>query len=161
MRQLTANETELLEKRRRGFHAFVQEIGPVLADFAVRLGLQNPETISTNPGAFLEDIDAFMKAQTVADEDRIWITARLAYFIGQILIHRLGGEWMVNENPISKYFLHYVIGHVPGVRNPNATIDPLVVVSTFLAQPPGRSLVDIVSEVQHEVSTYWDELGAS
>lgn len=161
MRVLSSSESQKLENRRRQFGAFCQEIAPVLSDFADRLGLPNPETITANPEAFLEPIEAFMKDQQITDENRIWIVARLAYFIGQTLIQRLGGEWKLNEHPDSRFFLRYVVGQIPGVANPNATVDPFMVANTFLAEPPGRSLTRIISEAEHEIGTYWDALGTS
>lgn len=136
-------------------------MAPVLTDFADRLGLQNPETIVTNPNAFLEFIDDFMKSQVITDEDRIWILARLAYFIGQIFIQRFGGDWILNEIPESRFFLRYVIGEIPGVRNPFTTMDPFTAASDYLAEPPGRSLIDAISEAERELGTHWDGLGTS
>ena len=161
MRELSTSELETLEKRRQEFRAFVREMGPVLEDFADRLGLQDPYRIVSDPERFLDSIEAFMRNQVVGDEDRTWIAARLSYFIGQVLIQRLGGEWLVNENPASRFFLHYVIGRIPGVRNQNATVDPLAVAAAFLAEPPGRNLSRIISEAQKEIQTYWDDLGSS
>lgn len=161
MRELTVDERQTLEKRRQGFDAFVLEIAPVLSDFADRLGLQKPDTIAANPEAFLEPLDDFMRNQVITDENRIWIAARLAYFIGQIIIQRLGGEWLLNEHPNSRFFLQYVVGRIPGVRNPNATVDPFAVAATFLAERPGRSLTRIISEAEKEVQAYWDDLGTS
>jgi hypothetical protein len=109
----------------------------------------------------LDAVDDFMKDQVITDEDRVWILARMAYFVGQVLIQRLGGEWLINEHPHSRFFLRYVIGRVPGVRSPNATVDPFAVASAFLAEPPGRSLRAIVAEAEREVQAYWDGLGTS
>jgi hypothetical protein len=160
-RQLTATELETLEKRRLGFDPFVQEIAPVLCEFAHLLRLPNPETITKDPDAFLEAIDDFMRNQVISDENRVWAMARIAYFIGQLSIQRLGGEWMLNEHPNSRFFLQYVIGRMPGVRNPNAMIAPFVIASEYLAQPPARNLTRIISEAEKELQAYWDALGDS
>jgi hypothetical protein len=154
MRELTPPERQTLEKRRLEFDKFVQEAAPVLSDFAKRLGLENPQSIAVNPEAFLEPIDDFMKDQVIMDDDRIWIVARLAYFIGQILIQRFGGEWLLNERPDSRFFLQYVVGRFPSTSNPNVTIDPLRIASEFLAAPSGRSLERTITEAIEEFLTH-------
>lgn len=151
MRELSTAEHEILDKRRREFGGFVSEIAPVLSDFAERLGLANPGAIVTNPKAFLEDIDKFMRDQSITEEDRIWIIARLAYFIGQIFIQRFGGEWLLNERTDSRFFLRYVVGRFPMITNPEVTVDPLTVASDFLVLPPGRSLERIILEATEEI----------
>jgi len=144
------NEHLTLDRRRREFAVFLEEMEPVLSDFAGRLGLPNPNTATTEPEKFLEPVDAFMKEQIISDEDRIWILARVAYLIGQVLNQRLEGTWLLNENPNSLFFLRYVVGRFKRVRNPQATVDPFDVSTAFLSQPPGRSLAGIISEVEQE-----------
>src|SRR5215211_1880800 len=102
MRELTPTEQETLQKRRQGFDGFVHEVTPILVDFADRLGLENPNTIADKPDDFLDPIDDFMKGQIIEEEDRVWTITRLGYFIGQVLIQRLGGEWLLNEHPGSR-----------------------------------------------------------
>jgi hypothetical protein len=151
MRELTICERDTLARRREEFPAFIQEMSPVLTDFAERLGLQKPHTIMENPETFLETIEDFLKDQIVTEEDRAWIVARLAYFIGQIFIQRFGGEWLLNEHPNSKFFLQYVVGRFPIVPNENATVDPFAVAISFLAQPVGRSLERSIAEAEREI----------
>ena len=150
MQELTSVDHRTLDRRRGEFAVFLEEIEPVLSDFADRLGLPNPSSAATAPEKFLEPIDAFMKDQIITNEDRIWILARLAYLIGQVLNQRLEGTWLLNENPNSLLFLRYVVGRFKRVKNPQATVAPFDVATAFLSQPQGRSLAGIISEVEHE-----------
>lgn len=150
MRRLTETEQRTLDRRRREFAVFIEEMEPVLSDFVDRLGLPNPKTAATASEAFLEPIDAFMGNQVISNDDRVWIVTRLGYLIGQILNQRLGGTWLVNDNPNSLLFLRYVVGRFERVKNPQATVDPFDVATAFVSQPPGRSLSGIISEVEQE-----------
>jgi hypothetical protein len=151
MRELTDQEKAERDRRRSGFNGFVSERMPVLADFAQALDLSNPPMIVADPGLYLLSIDEFMRDQVVERDDRVWMLTRLGYFIGEVLVQRLGGCWFLNEIPDSRYFLRYVVGKFSGVGNPNAMIEPFQVAEALLAEPPGRSLSDIIGEVEAEL----------
>jgi hypothetical protein len=153
MRNLTNEQQTTLEKRRREFPGLIEEIKPVLSDFAIRLRLENPCAIVGNPDAFLESIDQFMADQVIAVQDRVWIVTRLGYFVGQILSKRLEGVWLLNENPRSHFFLRYVIGQFARAPNPDSTVDPFEVANAFVSQPPPRKLASIIAEVERECLT--------
>src|SRR4051794_440911 len=110
MRALTEEERETYERRKATFDAFVSERLPVMADFAERLGLPEPTMIVNDPESYLPAIDAFMRNQVVKPDDRIWIITRLMYIVGEVLIQRLGGIWLLSDIPDSKFFLKYVVG---------------------------------------------------
>lgn len=148
---MTHEERQLLEKRRVSFRAFSAERAPVLSDFAERLELPTPARISTEPTLFLNRVDAFMREQEIDEDDRLWILTRMGYYIGELLIEKLGGGWFVNEDPDSRYFLHYVVGRFPGASNQGAMVAPFEVAAYLVAQPPGRSLIDLVLEVEASV----------
>ncbi|MBN1917848.1 MAG: hypothetical protein JW889_08070 [Verrucomicrobia bacterium] len=150
-RALTPDEEELRERRRKALPSFLEERMLVLADFAERLELQTPAMITTEPERYLAAIDEFMRRQEIAEDDRIWILTRMGYYIGELLVQRLGGRWFLNEIPDSRYFLHYVVGKFSHAANPSAMVAPFEVAAHFVAQPPGRSLVSLVSEVESEV----------
>jgi hypothetical protein len=151
MRELTEDEQRERDRRRASFEAFLTERMPVLSDFARRLELRDPLMIVADPERFLPSIDAYMRDQVVAPEDRAWILARLGYLIGELLVLRLSGCWFLNEVPDSRYFLRYVVGRFASASNPAATVDPFGVAEFYLSQPPGRSLPAIVRQVEDEL----------
>lgn len=151
MRELTPDEQALRDRRRAGFEAFFQESMPVLVEFMNNLELPEPHMVLRDPDRFLAPVDAWMRNQEVAAEDRVWILTRLGYFIGQLLNARHGGHWFLNEVPDSRYFLRYVVGRFTRIPNPNAMVDPFHVADVYLSQPAGRSLSAFVNEVEQEL----------
>jgi hypothetical protein len=151
MRELSKQEQRRRDRLRIALDQFLAERMPVLADFANRLELTDPVIIVADPEKFLQPIDEFMRYQILEPEDRVWILTRLGYFIGELLINRLGGCWFVNEIPDSRYFLRYVVGRFPSIGNANAMIDPFYVADVYLSQPPGRSLSMFLDQVTEEL----------
>lgn len=153
MQQLTEEQRALRDKRLEKLSAFLSERMPVLADFAERLELQNAASIVIDPERFLPSIGLWMRNQVIADEDdRVWIVTRLGYFIGELLIQRMGGgAWFLNESPESRYFLDYVVGRFPGLQNPNALVNPFEVADAFVGSSPPRDLTGLVEQVEGEL----------
>jgi len=148
MRELTEHERRLLGERRERFESFLEEMFPVLGDFAESLGLVNPHTIAEDPDAFVPPIGQFMCDQVIEADDRSWIVTRLGYFFGEVLNRRLGGCWLLNEWPDTRYFLRYVVGQFGDGTRANAMVDPFEVAGAFVAQPPGRDLAKLIGEVE-------------
>jgi hypothetical protein len=154
MRELTQDERALRARRLEKLPAFLSERMPVLADFAERLELSNPASIVIDPEGFLPSIDTWMKNQAVTQEDRVWIVTRLGYFIGELLIQRMnGGCWFLNESHDSRYFLDYVVGRFPGVKNSNAMVNPFYVADRYVTTSPPRDLIGLVAQLEEELRT--------
>ena len=151
MRELTDEERRTLEERRANFDQFVNERMDVLNDFAERLGLNEPWRIVQNPDLFLPAIHVFMCRQIVRPDARVWILVRLGYLIGEILVGRLGGYWLLNENPETRTFLRYVVGGFSRIKNSNAVVDALAVAAEFVDQPAERHLTPLIAEVESEL----------
>jgi hypothetical protein len=139
-------QAELLARRKDGFDAFLAERMPALADFAARLELEAPEGIIGQPGAYVAGVAAFMDTQTVEDEDFVWIVTRLGYLVGEVLVHRFLGCWLINEDPASRTFARYVVGRFTHAA-PHLVVDPMEVAAAYVSTAPPRSLFAIVQEV--------------
>lgn len=151
MRELLAEERILRDHRRANFDDFLAERMPVLADFAEALGLQDPAMIVADPERYLPSVDAYMATQVVEPNDRVWILTRIGYFVGEIMVQRLGGCWVLNEIPDSRFFLRYVVGEFVSVPNPNAMVDPFDAAAAFVDEPPGRRLSVLLASVEAAV----------
>lgn len=153
MRPLTDSEQELLERRRSNFAAILEERMDVLIDFMERLSLPGAPLVLVEAERFVQPLDEWMTIQTVNEEVLAWITARIGYFIGEYLIQRHSGHWFLNEIPDSRFFGHYVVGRF--VRSPNlrAMVSPFDVAHSYVMQPPGRSLVDLLAGLNDEILT--------
>ena len=149
--RLTPEQTETLRRRRENLPAFVAECGPVLADLVERIGWPDPDTIQHNPDRFLAVLDRWLRDVTVEPEDRVWLAARVTYYVGALLIQRCGGCWLVEEDPASPYFAHYVVGRLDRGASGLIGTSPFLIADRFLSEPPGRSLVALMQEVEHDL----------
>ncbi len=157
MRQLTETEQIEIDRRKSGFDQFLEERMPVLKDFMEPPELPNPAMVVAQAEPYLPSIDQWMKDQVVTPDDRVWILTRIGYFIGELLVQRFSGYWYVNDIPDSRFFGRYVVGRFCSVGNPNPMIDPFSVADAYLSQPPGRSLMDIIRQVDAELREYAKE----
>jgi hypothetical protein len=148
MRALTPKETELLEQRRARFEQFLEDRMPVLAEFAELLELQNPTMIVADPDLYLPSIDVYMRRQVVLREDRASVILVLGYLIGEVLVQRLSGGWLLNESPDSRYFLRYVVGRFARVSNLNAMADPFEAATIAIDEPSAGGLKAVVADVE-------------
>lgn len=148
------NNNDLLAKRRDNFEKFLAERMSVLAEFAKTLGFENPNYIVASPSAYLSDIDCFMKNQIITDDDKVWIKVRLGYYIGELFIEKFGGCWFINELPNTRFFLRYVVGKFTHFENQNIMFDPFEVIETYLNLPVGRSLENLILEIENEILSF-------
>lgn len=125
----------------------------MLVEFAEDLSFDVPTSIVSDPEAALLLLHRFLAGQTVDEEDFSWIVSRLAAFVGELLIHRLGGHWLLCAQTESRFFGRYVVDvRVPGERRA-VLVDPFEVAAAFVLQPPPRSLVDHLAGVMLEITS--------
>jgi hypothetical protein len=151
MRQLTPDEQELLDSRKRNFEAFLEERMPVLAHFMEVLALPEPALVLVDAERYLPPLDQWLQRQTISDEHRVWLLTRVGYFVGEYFVQMLSGYWLVNEYPETRTFARYVVGGFSKISNSRAMLDPFEVADECLAEPPGRSLIRLLSEVEQEL----------
>jgi hypothetical protein len=152
MRELTKAEVDLIDRRRARFDLFLEERMPMLTEFMQLLELPNPAFVLVEADKYLPALDQWLKGQVIDSSDDVWILTRLGYFVGEYLVQRLRGCWFLNEVIDSKYFAHYVAGQFGEASNHNAMVDPFVVAEAYIAEPPGRSLTDLLLEVELEIA---------
>ncbi len=152
MRKLTPDEQELLDSRKRGFDAFHEERMPVLVHFMELLALPEPGLVLVHAERYLPPLDQWLQQQTISDEHRAWLGARVTYFVGEYFAQILNGYWLVNEFPETRTFARYVVGGFSKISNSKAMLDPFEVADECLAEPPGRSLMKLLTEVEQELA---------
>lgn len=151
MRDLTQQEQNEVARLRANFESVVGERMPVLANFAEGLDLAEPLTIVADPQRYVTEVGDFMRDQIIDEDDRAWITTRLAYLIGEVLVQRLAGRWLLNEIPDSRYFARYVVSDFLRVKNPTAMVDPFEAANMFVSQSPPRDLVALLARLDEEL----------
>jgi hypothetical protein len=142
----------LIEARKSQFPSFLAERMPVLVDFAERLGFAEPYRILNEPALFLPGLDAWLQRQEVSSDDRAWLLARLAYYVGEYLVVRYSGSWSVNDIEGSRYFGRYVVGNFAKVSNRHAQVDPYEIGMDALKTSPPTSLAIILNHVEGELA---------
>ena len=153
MRQQTSDERELLDNRTRNFDAFLEERMPVLTEFMSVLALPEPALVLVDAERYLPPLDTWLLRQTISDEHRVWLLTRVGYFVGEYFVQMLSGYWLVNEYPETRTFARYVVGGFSKISNCKAMLDPFEVADACLSEPPGRSLIKVLAEVERELKS--------
>ncbi len=149
MRDLTAAEKAKLKRRKIEFTAFREERMPILHKFAEILGCPESHEILIMPEKFLPYISKYMEGQFVQGDNRTWILTRIGYFIGELLVSKFDGCWMVDERVDSDTFSHYVIGEFVGM-DPEKVIDPFLLAKIYVDSTPPRNLVEQFEAIKKE-----------
>ena len=136
-----------LQRRKVEFEQFIQERMPVLVEFCELLKLENPHEVLLDAERFVWPLHAWLRDETIKEDDRLWLLVRYNYFIGELLIQKFGGCWMVDEDPRSQLFSNYVVGEFRLLNNKNVKIFPYEIALEFIDHPPGRDLVKLLETV--------------
>lgn len=153
MGEMNSDQIAVLERRLEHFDEFRKQRVPVLVDFAERLGFEEAHEIVKTPSRFLPALSQFMRDQVIERDDRDWIMVRVGYFVGELLVERLDGCWIVERNPMSKLFGRYVIGEFSRVKNRRAVADPFGVAQEYVDSPPPRDLQTLFESVVRDVES--------
>jgi hypothetical protein len=150
---MTPEELHLLEKRKAGFEEFYKELFPVLVDFVGKLGIKPSHEVLKHAPQFVPYLELALQNMAVTDEaDRIWLLARMGYFVGEYFSQKYRGCWFVNEVAGSRYFGRYVVGRFARLGNQALMLDPFQVAQTYVDTPMPRSLGNLLVEVEGELS---------
>ncbi|PMQ16906.1 hypothetical protein [Janthinobacterium sp. AD80] len=100
-----------LSARQANFTVFHQELAQVLVDFIGRIGIEPAVPVLKQAAQYVPLVEQALRDMAVADEaDRTWLTARIAYFVGEVFVQQYDGCWYVNDAPGSPLHARYVVG---------------------------------------------------
>jgi hypothetical protein len=128
-----------LDARRENIETFLEERFPVLVEFVRLVGFREPHRVLNEPQLFLPVISDWLTDQKVEPEDTVWLSARLMYLVGELLVTRYGGCWRLNEQEGSRYYGRYVVGEFSRIRNSNAQVDPSEVAQAAISREANLS----------------------
>jgi hypothetical protein len=149
---MSREETVLLEKRKAEFAQRYQELIPALVDFVEKLGIQPGHEVLKHAVEFAPPLERALRDMKVADDpDRVWLLARMGYFIGEYFAQKYAGAWYVNEIPGSRYYARYVVGRFAALNDPKPMIDPFEIARVYVDTPPPRTLTPLLAEVDAEL----------
>jgi hypothetical protein len=142
----------LLERRRKGFDTFYEELMPCLVDFVGKLGVQPAHMVLKQAAAYAPMLEVALQNMSVVDnEDHDWLTARMAYFFGEYFVQQFEGCWFVNDIPGSRYFARYVVGQFENAKNLQMQIDPFEIALAYVDAPIPRQLQPLLDAASVEL----------
>ncbi|MGJ8660286.1 MAG: hypothetical protein ACSHWV_10585 [Cellulophaga fucicola] len=146
---------DLIEKRKSELDNFVKESFPVNIDFATKLGVDKPFEILIDFEKLKDfvfiNVHNFIKHQTIDDEDRVWITTRIAYILGEYFSIKYSGYWAVNENNNSINYGEYSLFTKSPTTGCLIPINIFRKVMSFLDKKENRNLIQLIDEIEMKI----------
>jgi hypothetical protein len=153
MPELSSEQRALYRSRLQNFERFVGGVPGALAELA-ELFSAAPEDVVRRPQDYLQqaqDLAQSCRQQAFPEEDARWVFSRLVYYVGELLKHRHHGQWTINENPHSPFFLRYVIGGF-AEHDPEINVDPATIVKDLFDRDD-CDLFAVIREVDAKLDT--------
>lgn len=152
MAELTPQERALVDEDRAMFKQLRAEAAPLLLNFFELLQVPAPGAALADVQRVIPTVDRWMSHQVVGADDRDWIVARLGLLVGEYVAQRWGGSWFFQDRLDTVFFCRAVVGELARAPNPHAMVDPFLVAATYVDDPPGRSLVAYLREVDDDIA---------
>ncbi len=111
-----------------------------LFKFAESLGSHTPHAILNQPESLIPAVSKQIDPIAIPVDSRSALQVRLGYFIGELLIVRFHGQWMIDREVGSSTYSHQVVGNFVCLLT-EIKIDPFDLARHYLDAPPPRNLV--------------------
>lgn len=138
----------LLDHRKAGFPRFLEDAGPSLDDFLIRVGLPSASTSGFDYRKCADALGEWLRNQNIPQDNRAWITSSMGYFLGAYFINQHQGRWLVDEIPNSRFYGRYVIGDFPRANHLSSMVDPIQMAADYVSAPAGRDLMSLIRTVE-------------
>jgi hypothetical protein len=149
---MTKEDAALLDRRKAVFDDFYDDLLECLVDFVDKMGIGHAHKVLKQADLFVPYLArALEKMEVDGDDERIWLLARVGYFLGEYFVQRYGGCWYVNDIPGSRYFARYIVGQFSRLGHPTAMIDPFQAAEVYVDTPAPRDLEKLIAEVEAEL----------
>lgn len=137
-----------LSARQANFTVFHQELAEVLVDFIGRIGIEPAAPVLKQAAQYVPLVEQALRDMAVADEaDRTWLTARIAYFLGEVFVQQYDGCWYVNDAPGSPLHARYVVGKFAKPAQAAMPVDPFGLAQAYVAAPVPRGLATLLADM--------------
>lgn len=137
-----------LAARQANFTVFHQELAQVLVDFIGRIGIEPAAPVLKQAAQYVPLVEQALRDMAVADEaDRTWLTARIAYFVGEVFVQQYDGCWYVNDAPGSPRHARYVVGKFATPAHAAMPVDPFELAQAYVAAPLPRGLATLLADM--------------
>ena len=155
MTTLSADQEELLERRRRGFSEFVSEMQPALETLGRAIWSHQTDLLMRDPVAALprmEELLANDDLMAVPEEELSPLRVEIMFYIASLFMQRYGGEWRIVEDVNSPWFARYVLSGFSKGASPDGVIEPGAIMDTLTRSPAPRSLIAAIDAVDWQLS---------
>ncbi len=123
----------------------------MLVHFMEVLALPESGLVLVHAERYLPPLDQWLQQQTISDDHRAWLGARVTCFVSEYFAQMLNGYWLVNKYPDTRRFARYIIGGFSKIPNSNAMLGLFSIADECLNEPPGRSLIRLLAEGEQEL----------
>jgi len=149
---MTPEQKYVLDKRKKDFPVFYEQLIPSLVDFISKMGISPAYEVLKNAPTFVPLLSTALQDLDVVDEqDKVWLQTRLGYFIGEYFAQKYSGAWYPNENPTSRYFARYVVGKFALKGERELNLDPFFLAEAYICAPMPRALGPLLQEAEQEL----------
>lgn len=149
---MAPNDNDVLTKRKSEFENFYKELIPVLVEFIELMGIKPAHEVLNHAEKYVPYLGQALENMAVADrDDRNWLLARMAYFLGEYFAQKYRGSWYVNEVYESRFFARYVVGQFEKISNQALMIDPFEIAQAYVDHVVPRKLEALILEVEAEI----------
>lgn len=149
---MMTEQRQLLDRRKRNFPVFYEQLIPSLVDFVGKMGISPAHEVLNNAPMFVPHLSTALRNLAVADDDdKAWLLSRLGYFIGEYFTQKYSGAWYPNENPASRYFARYVVGKFSIESRRELNLDPFMIAEAYIRTPMPRELEPLLQEAEQEL----------
>ncbi|WP_326609574.1 hypothetical protein OG949_04990 [Streptomyces scopuliridis] len=146
--RLCAERVRDLEEWRRGMEADVVHLAEVAE-------IQPPQELLEEPRIGLATLDSLFEhedIEAINHEDATWITSHLLAYVAIYLIKKFEGRWAVDTDRESPTYARYLVELPAPYGGESVRIDVAQEVHTFLHEPMGRSLLQLVIRLEGKVA---------
>ena len=143
---------ELIEQRKFELDDFYAEAISVLVEFVGQMGINPAPQVLIHAADYLPLLSTALKnVELDGDDEKIWLHARVAYFVGEYFAQRYQGSWYVNEDEGSVFYGRYVVGRFSAWNDMALMVDPFEVGRSYIGSPVPRNLQALVDSVDAEL----------
>jgi hypothetical protein len=149
---MTDAERTKLERCQAALGPCVENRHDLLASFLEKqVGVPDAQAVDRDAAGFVPAVSAWLDANPTAPADAGSVLLRVALLIGEVLAQRLGGQWLLDDDPASPHFASYAVGAFTQIPNRGTAVNPFAIAKEFvLARQAGdtsRTLESLIDDV--------------
>jgi len=140
------------EKPVEPFDIFHREMQHTLMDFLTQCGFDHANKVLTHAILFLPALDGLLREVEIHDDTaRDFFRFGVAAFIGEYLVQKYRGTWILTKAPSASAKGRYSVGRFAALDGNSAVLEPLEEAHAFLNAPPPRELAAFLAQMDEKI----------